>query len=147
MTASSPSIEVYPMRRLVSIALACAAVIGSARADEGMWTYDNFPSALVREKYGANIDQPWLDRVRQATVRLSGCTASFVSQEGLILTNSPLHHRLPRRKLEQRQEPAGRWLSCASARTGGALPDTNRRRFGRDGQHHNQSRSRIKRSR
>ena len=77
------------MRRLVSIALACAAVIGSARADEGMWTYDNFPSALVREKFGANIDQPWLDRVRQATVRLAGCTASFVSQDGLILTN---HH-------------------------------------------------------
>jgi len=58
------SIEVYPMRRLLSIALACAAVIGSARADEGMWTYDNFPSAMVREKFGANIDQPWLDRVR-----------------------------------------------------------------------------------
>lgn len=77
------------MRRLVSIALACAAVVGSARADEGMWTYDNFPSAVVREKFGANIDQPWLDRVRQATVRLAGCTASFVSQDGLILTN---HH-------------------------------------------------------
>ena len=77
------------MRRLLSIALACAAVIGSARADEGMWTYDNFPSAMVREKFGANIDQPWLDRVRQATVRLAGCTASFVSQDGLILTN---HH-------------------------------------------------------
>ena len=83
------SSEVYPMRRLLSIALACAAVIGSARADEGMWTYDNFPSALVREKFGATIDQPWLDRVRQATVRLAGCTASFVSEDGLILTN---HH-------------------------------------------------------
>lgn len=58
-------------------------------ADEGMWTFDNFPAAQVREKYGANITPAWLDRVRAATIRLSNCTASFVSPEGLILTN---HH-------------------------------------------------------
>ena len=61
----------------------------SAKADEGMWTYDNFPSARVQSQYGVKIDQPWLDRVRTATVRLAGCTASFVSKDGLILTN---HH-------------------------------------------------------
>ncbi|NBW89694.1 MAG: S46 family peptidase, partial [Gammaproteobacteria bacterium] len=61
----------------------------AAQADEGMWTYDNFPSARVQAQYGVKIDQPWLDRVRTATVRLAGCTASFVSPEGLILTN---HH-------------------------------------------------------
>ena len=62
---------------------------GSALADEGMWTYDNFPAAAVRSRYGAEITPAWLDRVRQATIRLSNCTASFVSSEGLILTN---HH-------------------------------------------------------
>ena len=61
----------------------------SAKADEGMWTYDNFPSARVQTQYGVKIDQPWLDRVRTATVRLAGCSASFVSKDGLILTN---HH-------------------------------------------------------
>ncbi|QYF87487.1 S46 family peptidase [Brevundimonas sp. PAMC22021] len=60
-----------------------------ARADEGMWTFDNFPVATVNEKYGTNIDQAWLDRVRNAAVRLQGCSASMVSNEGLILTN---HH-------------------------------------------------------
>ena len=60
-----------------------------ARADEGMWTFDNFPIATVNEKYGTNIDQAWLDRVRNAAVRLQGCSASMVSNEGLILTN---HH-------------------------------------------------------
>ncbi|MFO1509466.1 MAG: S46 family peptidase [Steroidobacteraceae bacterium] len=39
--------------------------------------------------YGANIDSAWLDRARRSTIRLSNCTASFVSPEGLILTN---HH-------------------------------------------------------
>ena len=54
-----------------------------------MWTFDNFPRALVRERYGVEIDDAWLERVRRGTVRLSGCTASFVSPDGLILTN---HH-------------------------------------------------------
>ena len=64
-------------------------VAGAAAADEGMWTFDNFPRAAVAEKYGASIDADWLDRIRLATVRLAGCTASFVSAQGLILTN---HH-------------------------------------------------------
>jgi hypothetical protein len=62
----------------------------AARADEGMWTFDNFPSAAVKTKYGVAVDQAWLDHVRGAAVRLSsGCSASVVSGEGLVLTN---HH-------------------------------------------------------
>jgi hypothetical protein len=73
-----------------AVALAVALLTTTAvRADEGMWTYDNFPSAKVKQQYGVNIDGAWLDRVREASVRLSGCSASFVSPEGLILTN---HH-------------------------------------------------------
>ena len=60
-----------------------------ALAEEGMWTYDNFPMARVNQTYGANIDQAWLDRVQAASVRLStGCSASIVSAEGLVLTNN-----------------------------------------------------------
>jgi hypothetical protein len=60
-----------------------------ARADEGMWTYDSFPAAAVRQKFGVEITPAWLDRLRTASIRLSNCTASFISPEGLILTN---HH-------------------------------------------------------
>ena len=61
-----------------------------ARADEGMWTFDNFPSAKVKQAYGVDVNQAWLDRVRASAVRLtSGCSASLVSPEGLVLTN---HH-------------------------------------------------------
>jgi hypothetical protein len=60
-----------------------------ARADEGMWTFDNFPSAKVKAAYGVTIDQAWLDHVRGAAVRLSsGCSASVVTGEGLVLTNN-----------------------------------------------------------
>jgi len=55
-----------------------------------MWTFDNFPSAKVKAKYGVTIDQAWLDKVRGSAVRLSsGCSASVVTGDGLVLTN---HH-------------------------------------------------------
>jgi hypothetical protein len=60
-----------------------------AFADEGMWTFDNFPSGQVKQLYGADITPAWLDHVRLSTIRLTNCTASFVSPQGLILTN---HH-------------------------------------------------------
>lgn len=63
----------------------CAAT--AARADEGMWTFDNYPAAMVRERLGVDVTPAWLDRVRLSTVRLAGCTASFVSPDGLLLTN------------------------------------------------------------
>ena len=75
------------IRKLTALALLLVAI--PALADEGMWTYHDFPQALVKKEYGADITASWLDRVRTATVRLAGCTASFVSPEGLILTN---HH-------------------------------------------------------
>ena len=67
--------------------LALTAAPNTARADEGMWTFDNFPIQTVNQKYGTRIDQAWLDRLRLASVRIQGCSASFVSEGGLILTN------------------------------------------------------------
>jgi hypothetical protein len=70
------------------LALACVAAL-PAFADEGMWTFDNFPAIAVKQRNGADITPAWLDHVRLSTVRLTNCTASFVSPEGLMLTN---HH-------------------------------------------------------
>ena len=78
-----------PSRSFVALLPSLALIAGAASADEGMWTFDNFPSELVRERFGVTIDDAWLERVRLATVRLSGCTGSFVSTNGLTLTN---HH-------------------------------------------------------
>jgi hypothetical protein len=74
--------------RGILLVLACSAALPSL-ADEGMWTFDGFPSSTVKRQYGADITPAWLDHVRLSTIRLTGCTASFVSPEGLILTN---HH-------------------------------------------------------
>jgi hypothetical protein len=75
------------MRGLLLV-LACVAALPTF-AEEGMWTFDNFPSNTVKQHYGADITPAWLDHVRLSTIRLTNCTASFVSPEGLILTN---HH-------------------------------------------------------
>jgi hypothetical protein len=58
-------------------------------ADEGMWTFNNFPAEKVRAKYGFAPSQEWLDHVRLSAVRLAeGCSASIVSAHGLLLTNN-----------------------------------------------------------
>jgi Peptidase S46 len=75
------------MRGLLLL-IACLSSL-PALADEGMWTFDNFPAHTVQQRYGADITPAWLDHVRLSTIRLTNCTATFVSPEGLILTN---HH-------------------------------------------------------
>ncbi|MGA2563287.1 MAG: S46 family peptidase [Steroidobacteraceae bacterium] len=62
----------------------------AAFPDEGMWTYDHFPAAQMRAKYGWAPDAAWLRHARLASIRLvQGCSASLVSPEGLVMTN---HH-------------------------------------------------------
>ena len=76
------------MKRLLFL----ASLIGAAPAlaDEGMWTYNNFPAAKVKEKYGFEPTQEWLDKVRLASAKFGGgCSSSFVSPDGLVMTN---HH-------------------------------------------------------
>ncbi len=76
------------MTRLLALLFLLAA--GLARADEGMWTFNNFPSDLVKQRYGFAPSKEWLEKVRLSSARIAGgCSASFVSATGLVMTN---HH-------------------------------------------------------
>ncbi len=82
------------MRRMLHAAAAALPLMSlisaaPARADEGMWTFDNFPRERMQEDLGWAPDQAWLDRVMAATARMPGCSTSNVSSDGLMLTN---HH-------------------------------------------------------
>src|SRR5262245_61935296 len=73
--------------------MACLFIAGLTagavtRAEEGMWTFDNFPIARANQVLGTRIDQPWLDRVRLSSVRFGGCSAGIVSADGLVMTNN-----------------------------------------------------------
>lgn len=62
----------------------------AALAGEGMWTPDNLPKAEVQAKHGFTPDAKWAERVQKSALRLAGgCSGSFVSPNGLVLTN---HH-------------------------------------------------------
>ncbi len=60
------------------------------RFDTGkMWTFENAPLAYFQEAYGFTPSADWLKRARLSTLRLPNCTASFVSPNGLVMSN---HH-------------------------------------------------------
>lgn len=59
-------------------------------AAEGMWTLDNLPAKAMQKSVGFTPDAAWVNKVMQSSARLgNGCSGSFVSKDGLVLTN---HH-------------------------------------------------------
>lgn len=62
----------------------------SAHAEEGMWTVNAFPRALVKDHYGFEVTDKFLKHLQLSSVRFGdGGSGSFVSPNGLVLTN---HH-------------------------------------------------------
>ena len=71
----------------LSAALLAAAC---ARADEGMWLFNNPPAAQLKDKYQFEPPAGWYDHLQKSSVRFnSGGSGSFVSANGLCITN---HH-------------------------------------------------------
>lgn len=84
--------KMNPIRWLLLVA-ACVFMetsYSSLKADEGMWLFNNPPRKQLKEEYGFDVTEAWLDHVQKSSVRFnSGGSGSFVSEEGLVLSN---HH-------------------------------------------------------
>jgi hypothetical protein len=82
--AEAPAAEAVPVPSAYD-------TVQAQRFDRGrMWTFENLPSAYFREAYGVAPDEDWRTAAQRGALRFgSGCSASFVSPAGLVMTN---HH-------------------------------------------------------
>ena len=76
-------------RRALTILVLLAAFPLAGHADEGFWPFNRIPKAAIKRDLGVDLPDAWLQRVQQASVRFPSGSGSFVSPDGLVLTN---HH-------------------------------------------------------
>jgi hypothetical protein len=93
-----PSFYMLAATLLITVVLPAHAQVGQAdlgniragRFDFGkMWTFEYAPAEYFGETYGFAADEEWFERIRLSVLRIRGCSASFVSPNGLVATN---HH-------------------------------------------------------
>ena len=82
------------MRRRASLWLASPLLIllflaYAVRADQGMWLFSSPPVKILQAKYQFEPEAPWLEHLQKASVRFPNGSGSFVSPNGLVMTN---HH-------------------------------------------------------
>ncbi len=64
--------------------------VKSYRFDTGkMWTFDFPPTDYFEEAYNFSPGDDWYENVRLSALRIPGCSASFITEDGLMITN---HH-------------------------------------------------------
>ena len=77
------------MRKNITVAVALLLAM-PLLADEGMYLFNHPPRQILKQRYGFEPTQAWLDHLQKASIRFNnGGSGSFVSANGLILTN---HH-------------------------------------------------------
>jgi len=82
------------LRRWICLMTASIATLALCRSvacgDEGMWLFNNPPKKILKEKYDFAPDAGWYEHLQKSSVRFnSGGSGSFVSADGLVMTN---HH-------------------------------------------------------
>jgi len=91
--AASPAPEEIPVSADPSL-----DTVRAGKFDNGkMWTFEYPPLEYLRQTYGFSGDEDWFRRARLSALRIPSCSASFVSPNGLVMTN----HHCARESIEQ----------------------------------------------
>src|SRR3974390_3086591 len=71
---------------LPAVLLLCSGLM--ARADEGMWLFNQPPREILRDRHQFEPTDAWLEHLQKSSIRM-GASGSFVSEDGLLISN---HH-------------------------------------------------------
>jgi hypothetical protein len=77
------------MKKTLLSFLLLFAVLVPLRPDEGLWPFNMAPAEQLKAKYKFEASTEWLAHLQLSSIRLGGASASFISPQGLVLTN---HH-------------------------------------------------------
>ena len=72
----------------IAVAFFCLGLAGATlKADEGYWLFSDPPPEAISAKYHFTPDDAWLKHLDGAAIRIGGASGSFVSEDGLVITN------------------------------------------------------------
>jgi len=77
------------VRRFAPAVLLAVLLVLPIFADEGMWLFNKPPKDILQKKYGFTMSQEFMDHLRLSSISFGGASGSFISPDGLVLTN---HH-------------------------------------------------------
>jgi len=95
----------------LAVLVGCLQVVG--HANEGFWPFNRIPKAAIKQALGVELSEQWIDRVQQASVRFPSGSGSFVSPDGLVLTNHHVSLDLLHKLSTPEQDYASRGFTAA----------------------------------
>ena len=110
-------------RRLLAILALVVALPLTGHANEGFWPFNRIPRAAIKQALGVELSDQWLERVQQASVRFPSGSGSFVSPDGLVLTNHHVSLDLLHKLSTPQRDLAGQGFLAASRAQEMKAPD------------------------
>src|SRR6476661_6658416 len=85
----------------LALVAGCFFTASMATADEGMWLFNALPKKQLKDRYGFDAKEEWVDHLMRSCVRFPHGSGSFVSEDDLAIT----HHHVRAEFIDQLSTP------------------------------------------